>query len=169
MKIDNNLNPTIGKGGIESITLFNVEDIKSVEYNRNNNSFFNIQFNDNSRKITIPVSRGAAEYSEKTENRSGMLWVGHNLIFSLEGVDSQINSEIRELVKYSENGVAAIVNTKHGAKILVGYSKKLMQESALRAVSVELTSATMPYDAPCETWKLSSVDGEKAKVLVEIP
>ena len=168
MKIDSNARSSIGKGGIQSITIFDVEDIKSVQYDKVNNTFFNLTLKEGANEVTILLSRGAAEYKEIAENSGGMLRVEHTLTFTLDGIMSKVSSDVRSIEEASQSGVAAIVETKQGTSILVGYSKKLRAESALKFKKSIVSSAVMMDDSPSETWELASIDGEKAKVIGDI-
>lgn len=166
MTFANNVKPSITKGGVESISIFDVEEIISVQYNKANNTLFNLKLRENSNKIEIHLSRGNAQYKEISECKAGMLWVEHILTFTLDGIISEVSSDVKKLQMSNQNGVAAIVKMKNRTSFLVGYSTKLMSESALKFKNVELNSAIMMYDSPSETWKLTSIDGENAKVLV---
>ena len=147
MTIDNNLIPNVGKGGIESISIFDIEDIAYIQYDKVKNTFFNLELNVKRNIINIPLSRGTAEYKEIAENRKGMLWVEHRLTFSLDGIISKVSSDLKMLEKINQKGVAAIVKTKQGVNLLVGYSKKLKTESALRFKTSQINSAIMMYNS----------------------
>ncbi len=166
MTIGKDLKPAINKGGVESISIFNVEDIELVQYDKVNDTFLNLKFKPNSNIINIKSDRETDVYKEVIENMDGMLWVEHTLEFTLNGIISDVAWAIGELEKVSHSGVAAIVKTKQGLSILVGYSKKLKSESALKFKKSELNSARIMSESPSKTWILSNVDGEIAKVLV---
>ena len=165
MKIDSNLKPSIGKGGIKSITIFDVEDIQLVQYDKISDTFLELSLKENANKTTIQLSRGTAEYKEIAENNDGMLRVEHILNFTLDGIISKNSSDIRALEEANQDGVAAIVETKQGVCFLVGYSKRLKTESALKFKKSIVSSAIMMHDSPSESWELFSVDGEKAKII----
>ena len=163
--IDKNAKAGIAKGGIESINLIPVEQITNIEYE--DRCITKIEVDQLAKFIEIPLSRGKAIYSENAEFRAGMLWVEHILEFTIGGINTMIQNQIEDLALENQNGVAAIVVTNQNQKILVGFSKKLKLDSALRFKKYTVTSACTTRESPEVTFRLSAVDGERAMVVIK--
>lgn len=163
--IDKNAKAGIAKGGIESINLIPVEKITNVEYD--DRYITKIEVDQLAKFVEIPLSRGKAIYSENAEFRAGMLWVEHILEFTIGGINTMMQNQIEDLALENQNGVVAIVVTNQKQKILVGFSKKLKLDSALRFKKYSATSACTTSESPEVTFRLSAVDGERAMVVTE--
>lgn len=113
----------------------------------------------------VRFAEGAARYREQTEAVGGVPTVVHTLEFYTDRIDRRSDGLLRRLSALSPRGLAAVVTTATGVRLLVGFSQEHGAERPLRLEQVSADTGRLPADRGGELVCLCSRDTAKAAVL----
>jgi hypothetical protein len=152
-------------GGIGSVLLTEKSNLRKPSLDPVTDTYNAVGFSDPRKTALCTFAEGAGSYREELQAEVGIVCVDHILEFSTDRLDDESNALVRSLIDASPGGVVALVTTRNGVQLLVGYSEENRDERPLRLTRSAASSGRKPTDAAGETVVLRSKDCAKARIV----
>jgi hypothetical protein len=120
--------------GIESILLTEKSNLRPPALDPKSGNWQSVTFADPRRVVRCAFAGGGVSYREELQAPGGIASVDHLLEFSADRMDPCPHARLGELVEASHDGLVAILVTRNGSRLLVGYSEEHRDERPLRVV-----------------------------------
>jgi hypothetical protein len=118
---------------IESVLLTEKSNLRPPALDTKSGSWHSVTFADPRRVVRCSFAGGGADYREEWQAVGGIASVDHLLEFSTDKTPCP-NALLDGLFEASIDGLVAVLITRNGTRLLVGYSEENRDERPLRIV-----------------------------------
>lgn len=153
-------------GGLTGISLVKATDILAVQYDNTGDNCIAIALRQGASFAAYDFNEEEARYTESVVSKGGVCKTVHELCFTFPRLDTASGRAAAGLVNASRDGLAAIVETACGDRLLVGHTPELGAGFPLRLSGASSTTGTASTDDTSRTVRLGCESVSYARTVI---